>query len=99
MTTVRRFGIALAMIVAIAAMPFVLALGAGSVAAALGCQLDESNVNPCVVFGLDLGPALYATALIGLLMLIGVPVAGVAFLIWLVLAGVAWAVRRRQLKD
>ena len=99
MTTVRRFGIALALIVAVAATPFVLALGAGCVAAALGCQLDEGDAHPCIVFGLDLGPALYATALIGVLMLIGVPVAGVAFLIWLVLAGVAWVVRHRQLKD
>ena len=99
MTTARRFGIALALIVAVAAAPFVVALGAGLLAAALGCRLDEGSVHPCVVFGVDLGPALYATALIGLLMLIGVPVAGVAFLIWLVLAGVAWVVRCRQSKD
>jgi hypothetical protein len=51
-----------------------------------------------VVFGVDLGPALYATALIGLLMLIGVPLAAIAFLVWLVLAGIILLLGRRQLK-
>ncbi len=31
--------------------------------------------------------------------LIGGPVAGVGFLIWMVLAAFAWVVRRRRLKD
>jgi hypothetical protein len=87
MTTARWLGIALAIIAAVAAAPFVLALGTGLVAAALGCQLDEGGVRPCVALGVDFGAALYAAGLIGIIMLILVPLAGIAFLIWLVAGG------------
>lgn len=96
MTTARKFGIALALIVAVAAAPFVATLGAGGIAAVLGCQLDEGNVHPCVVLGVDLGYALYATALSGLLMLITLPAAGIALLIWLIVAGIVLFARRRR---
>jgi hypothetical protein len=96
MTLVRALKISLAAILVAAAVPFVLTLGAGLVGAALGCQVDESGIHPCVVFGIDLGYPLYATALTGLIMLIGLPFAGVALLVWLVVAGVAMLRRRRR---
>jgi hypothetical protein len=96
MTLARGLKIALAAILAVAAAPFLLAFGAGLVAAALGCRLDESDVHPCVLSGVDLGYPLYATALTGLIMLFGLPFAGAAFLIWLVVAGVAVFLRWRR---
>ena len=96
MTLARGLKIALAAILAVAAAPFVLALGAGMIATLLGCQLDESDIHPCVISGVDLGYPLYATALTGLIMLFGLPFAGAAFLIWLVVAGVAVLFRWRR---
>jgi hypothetical protein len=96
MTLTRGLKIALAAILAVAAAPFLLALGADLVAMALGCPLDESDVHPCMISGVDLGYPLYATALTGLIMLFGLPFAGAAFLIWLVVAGAAVFLRWRR---
>lgn len=96
MTLARGLKIALAAILAVAAAPFLLALGSGLVATVLGCPLDESDVHPCVIFGVDLGYPLYATALTGLIMLFDLPFAGAAFLIWLVVAGAAVFLRWRH---
>ncbi|MGA8154999.1 MAG: hypothetical protein WB822_02065 [Rhodoplanes sp.] len=79
MTLARGLKIALAAILAVAAAPFLLALGAGLIAILLGCQLDESDVHPCMISGVDLGYPLYATALTGLIILFGLPFAGAAF--------------------
>jgi hypothetical protein len=96
MTLSRGLKIALAAILAVAAAPFVFAFGAGLVAMALGCRLDESDVHPCMISGVDLGYPLYATALTGLILLFGLPFAGIAFLIWLVVAGAALFLRWRR---
>jgi len=96
MTLARGLKIALAAILVVAAAPFALALGSGLIATMLGCELNAGDVHPCVVFGVDLGYSLYATALSGLIMLIGLPFAGVAFLIWLVVVGVALFLRWRR---
>ncbi len=96
MTLARGLKIALAAILAVAAAPFLLALGAGLIAILLGCQLDESDVHPCMISGVDLGYPLYATALTGLIILFGLPFAGAAFLIWLVVVGVAVFFRWRR---
>ena len=99
MTLSRGLKISLAAILAVAAAPFVLTLGAGLVATVLGCDLDEGNVHPCVVLGIDLGYPLYASALLGLIAMIGLPFAGAALLVWLVVAGVAALLRRRRAVD
>ena len=39
--------------------PILVALTAGLVAAALGCQLDEGNIHACPLLGIDLGGVLY----------------------------------------
>ena len=39
--------------------PILVALTAGLVAAALGCQLDEGDVHACPLLGVDLGGVLY----------------------------------------
>ncbi|MFO1097525.1 MAG: hypothetical protein U1E81_04405 [Xanthobacteraceae bacterium] len=97
MTLSRGLKIALAAILAIAAAPFVLALGAGSIATVLGCELNEADVHSCAVFGVDLGYPLYAAGLTGLILLFGLPIAGIAFLIWLVVAAGALFIRWRRL--
>jgi hypothetical protein len=97
MTLPRGLKIALAAILAIAAAPFALALGASLIATSLGCELNEGDVHSCAVFGVDLGYLLYAAGLTGLILLFGLPIAGIAFLIWLVVAAGALFLRWRRL--
>lgn len=78
-------------------MPLVLTLGAGLISTSLGCELNEGDVHPCVAFGVDLGYPLYAAGLTGLILLFGLPLAGIAFLIWLVVAVGALLLRWRRL--
>lgn len=98
-TPTRKLGYALGAIVAVAALPYAMAFGANLVAAVLGCEFDvESGIHPCVVLGIDFGRALYVVSGVGLLLAIPfVPVAAVAFVIWLVVAGRVF-VRRRSVK-
>jgi hypothetical protein len=63
--------------------PILVALTAGLVAAALGCQLDEGNVHACPLLGVDLGTTLYVFGMFGWLMLVTIPVGGIGFLVWL----------------
>jgi hypothetical protein len=97
MTLPRGLKIALAAILAIAAAPFALALGASLIPTSLGCELNEGDVHSCAVFGVDLGYPLYAAGLTGLILLFGLPIAGIAFLIWLVVAAAALFLRWRRL--
>jgi hypothetical protein len=98
MTVARPFKIALLAIMAVAALPVAMLLISGIVAlAGGGCAVDEGNPHPCVVLGIDFGGMLYALSLLGLLgLIIAWPLAGIALLIWLVVAGIAWLVRRRR---
>ncbi len=45
--------------------PWVSVAVAGSVASANGCELNEGNVNPCVINGQDWGETLYGMGLMG----------------------------------
>ena len=51
----RAFGIAF-----LAVLPVLCARLGMALASALGCQLDEGNAHPCIAYGIDLGPLLYA---------------------------------------
>ena len=69
----------------VSAAPALSLVAAGLAATALGCQLDEGSVHPCLLGGVDLGNTLYAGAVLGWLMLVTWPGVLVAMLIWLVI--------------
>jgi hypothetical protein len=88
-TTPRRFPwlvywIVLALIVLLAVLPLLSALGAGAVASANGCALDEGSVHPCIIGGADWGEALYSFGVLGWLMLASLPLGVVALIVWLI---------------
>ena len=77
--------------------PILVALTAGLVAVALGCQLDEGNIHACPLLGIDLGGVLY---FFGIMMFwVGFftfPIAAIGFLVWLGFAVVLLVRRLRR---
>ena len=54
-------------------LPFIPVVVAGAIASACGCQLDEGSAHPCILFGRDIGGALYQMGVMGWLCLITFP--------------------------
>ena len=69
-------------------LPVILALGSAFLAAALGCQVNEGGASPCVVLGMDLGPALAFAFVSGWFGLLTLPVAAGGALFLLILGAV-----------
>jgi hypothetical protein len=90
----------LAVILLLAFLPPILALGASAIADAAGCRLDEGGVYPCVIGGVDIGDTLAVMFVLGWLAMLSLPCGAVALLAWLVVLAVdvVWrrAGQRRQ---
>jgi hypothetical protein len=86
--------IILTVLTVIAFGPIVSALGAGAIAQSHGCILNEGDVHPCIVMGVDIGGQLHGMGVMGWLFLMTMPLAAVAIIGWIVLAVVA--IRRRM---
>ena len=78
--------VCLILIVALAGLPIIGALGAGVVAYALSCPLDEGGVHSCPFLGADLGEPLYAFFVLGWLSVLTLPAGALLILIWLIAA-------------
>ena len=76
--------------------PILVALTAGLVAAALGCQLDEGNIHACPLLGVDLGGVLTFFGMFGWFMLMTIPFGAMGFLVWLGFAAVLLIRRLRR---
>ena len=96
---IRTMAWFLAAIVIISVSPLLCALTAGIIAQVLGCQLDEGNIHPCSLAGIELGAVLYGMGVMGWLTLATIPFGGLALLLWgaaaIVLAGRTWWHRRQ----
>ena len=62
--------------------PLILAIGAGKIAEANGCTLNEGSVHPCIIGGKDWGHTLYSMGVMGWFCLITVPTGAVGLLIY-----------------
>ena len=78
--------IALVLILLAWIAPLVLALSAGGFASFLGCELNEGSAHPCMLFGSDIGGALYTLGVLGWLTLIGIPIVVAALVVWVLVA-------------
>jgi hypothetical protein len=88
------YGLILAAILLLTALPLISVIVGGSIASAYGCGLDEGNIHPCLVGGQDLGSLLYTLFVLGWLMLVTLPLGGIAVIVWLVILiihRIAWA--------
>lgn len=75
----KRAVVAYVGVVLFALAPILVAIGSGSVAHALGCQVDEGSVHPCVVAGMNWGPLFYDLGVLGWLFLVTLPLGGILF--------------------
>jgi hypothetical protein len=84
--TKKLMSISLVLILLLWAAPLLLALAAGGLASALGCELNEGSIHPCILFGSDIGGTLYTFGVLGWLSIIGIPFAAIALVIWAIVA-------------
>lgn len=91
MGSLIRVGLALSVI---GALPFLSVGLVMLVGGALGCELNEAQVLPCVVFGVDIGGVLTYLGVLGWLMLVSWPfllVGGALLALAGLIALVRWA--------
>ncbi|MFC7052951.1 hypothetical protein ACFQI3_09665 [Hansschlegelia quercus] len=87
------------MILLLAFLPLILALGASAIADAAGCRLDEASSYPCIIGGVDFGDMLAVMFVLGWLSLVSLPFGAAAVLAWLIVLAVdvVWQrVRQRR---
>jgi hypothetical protein len=87
------------MILLFGALPLLSLLLAMTIASPFGFQLDEGNVHPCVIFGLDFGALLYAMAVSGWFALFTMPLAGLALIVWLIVFVTLLVIGRQRRTD
>lgn len=79
----RGFAIVLAIVVCLALAPVGAAFVADLLANAHGCALEDGQIHPCVIGGIDWGWMLYGLFMTRWLMLFTLPMGLLAFLTWL----------------
>ena len=89
----RRKLVLLVAVTLIAFAPVLSVLTTSAIATALGCKVDEGNIHPCLIAGLDIGGMLYGMGVMGWLMIPAAPLMLVAILGWIAL-GVSAVIRR-----
>lgn len=97
-STLKKYALALGVILLVAFGPILLATGAGIVAEANGCTLHEGFVNPCVIWGADRGEMLYSMGIMFWYSFYTFPLASLAFMVWLIIL-IIHIVRRAFRKD
>jgi hypothetical protein len=86
----------LALLTLLVLAPFLCTLAAALVAFVLRCDLDEGNIHPCPVFGVDLGYPLYFFGMMFWFGFFSLPIAAIGFLVWLGFAVVLLVRRLRR---
>ncbi len=76
--------------------PLMVALTAGSIAEANGCELHEGFVNSCVVNGWDIGESLYTMGVLGWMTLATLPLALVLAIIFTAILVAIWVFNRQH---
>ena len=64
--------------------PIFSVLLTSTLAETYGCIVDEGSVHPCMIGGVDWGEALYAMGVMGWFMLLTLPAAAFAGMVWMV---------------
>ena len=95
MRKIRGLLIGYVVIAFFAGWPIASVAVAGLIASWNNCTLHEGSVNPCVVYGRDIGGMLYSMGVMGWFMLATIPLGAIAFVLWTI-AWVIWYVKKRK---
>jgi hypothetical protein len=88
---------ALVAIVLLAALPMLSLVLSVAFASGFDCTLNEGDIHPCVVLGLDFGQLLYIMSLGGFITaMVAVPLATLLLVVWLIVLIVLLLLRRRR---
>ena len=90
---------ALALILLFGALPLLTLVSAVLFASTLGCQLDEGSIHPCMVLGLDFGGILYPMAVGGWFLMLTIPLAGLALIVWIIVLVILLFTRRHRIRQ
>ncbi len=80
-------------ILLVAIAPLIPALIAAYIVDAVGCQLDEGSIHPCLINGVDYGDTLYTLGMMPWFVFFSVPLAAGLLVVYLVIAGIITLVR------
>lgn len=84
------------LILLVGILPLLSVTLAYTVADANGCPLNEARVHPCSIFGFDAGPLLYFLSVLGWLAMASIPLAGLALILWCLIAIIYFFRTRRS---
>ncbi|MEM7067351.1 MAG: hypothetical protein AAF478_00580 [Pseudomonadota bacterium] len=95
----RFFAISLMVIIGIVLFPILWALLGFVLSEATGCPAHEGYINPCKIYGIEIGGFLYGSITAPWLLFYTIPLGGVMLVVWVV-AGLysLFMHRRRQRK-
>jgi hypothetical protein len=83
-------------IVSWTAFPIVGLLIAMAVSVICGCTVNEGSPIPCIVFGVDIGKALYTLTAMGWLAIVTLPTGGIAFALYTIFVVAQSRISRRR---
>ena len=95
--TRRLMILALMLILLFGLAPLLSGLIASAIAHALDCGLDEGSVHVCMLAGYDIGAMLYTMFVMIWFAIMTIPLAGIAFFVWLVVALILFVRHKRRL--
>jgi hypothetical protein len=90
---VAWLSIVLLLILLLTAAPFIVSLGGGGLASALGCDGSMQIQSPCLFMGSDVSQTLTTMVYLGYLGFVTIPVGEFLLIIWVVVACVVALVR------
>ncbi len=92
----RLVYIILAIGISLCVLPIFFIIWAGNFAQRHGCRLDEAGIYPCIVDGTDWGSTLAAASLLGWILILTLPIAGILSAVFLVIFAVDLFLRWRR---
>ncbi len=92
----RRLRKSMIIVSVLALLPFLMMVATLGLATVLGCDVNESGPQTCMVFGSDWGGLLSGMLTAGWMGLVTIPLLMCVFAVWLAIEGLAWWRRRRR---
>jgi len=84
------------LIILCALSPTLTVMAVGIIAYAFGCPVNEGFVQPCMVFGFDIGESIYSAGALGWYGLLTLPLGLVVLVVYILVALVSTLKKRKR---